>query len=330
MPDNAPSAFAPRFQGSNFEHMVETFAGNFGPFDASPTGPTRNFLWKADVRSDGTLTLITGQYAAGWHVRTVPETSEWLSVLVPRTGSIDVTLGRTTIEGLPGRILLVNNHEAERFTVRGEPHLSDVLRVDWTVIARTVAAILETPLTGALELAPAVDLSAPSGQLIGSLVQTILIGMRDNGPLLHSPIAMSHLTQTLADLVVRSIPHRFSALLDKKILMIAPRHVRRAIDFMNSNISRPITMQMVAEVAGVSIRSLETGFRAFKQTTPAAYLRMMRMRAVRQELLDPLSQQSVSEICLKWGFFHFGRFSATYRAFYGENPSDTRKPSAAV
>jgi transcriptional regulator GlxA family with amidase domain len=125
--------------------------------------------------------------------------------------------------------------------------------------------------------------------------------------------------------LVRSVPHRFSHLLDKKIHLIAPRHVRRAIDFMQANIGQPFTMQTVAEDVGVSVRSLETSFRAFKGTTPGAYLRTMRLRAAREDLLNPSTRQSVRDICLKWGFFHFGRFSMVYKATFGESPSDTRK-----
>jgi len=325
MPENALPDFSPRYQGSSFEHMVETFTGNFGPFDASPSGSARNFHWKNDFWSDGTMTLVTSQFSSEWSATAAPETPQWLSVIVPRTGAVNVGLGRDIFEGTPGRLLLANNHEAERFFVRGSNHRSDVLRLSWTTIVQKVAAIFDTPLVGALELSPAVDLSTPSGLLIGSLAQTIIVGMRNGGPLLHSPIAMSNLTQAFADLMLRSIPHRFSHLLDKKISLIAPWHVRRAIEFMQANIDRPFTMQMVADEVGVSIRALETGFRSFRATTPAAYLRTMRLRAAREDLLNSSNGQSVRDICLKWGFFHFSRFSAVYKATYGERPSETRK-----
>ncbi|KZS49799.1 AraC-like DNA-binding protein [Rhizobium sp. BK077] len=330
MPENASFGFPPRFQGSTFEQMVESHTENFGPFEAWPASPAGKFLWKSDTRSDGTVTVVSAQYSSPWQLKAAPETPEWLSIILPRSGAVVVTLGRRTIEGTPGGMLLVNSHEAERFDVKGEPHLSDVLRLDWKMISKTIAAVFEIPFTGALELLPAMDLSTQSGQLIGKVVQTFAIGMRDNGLLLQSPVAMSHLTEVLADLVVRTIPHRFSALLDKKPLTIAPRHVRHAIDFMQANIDRPIVTQTVAEAAGVSIRALENGFRVFRQTTPAAYLRTMRLQAVRQDLLDPSNHQSVREICQRWGFSHFGRFSAIYRAAYGENPSDTRKRSFVV
>ncbi|RFB88830.1 AraC family transcriptional regulator [Rhizobium leguminosarum bv. trifolii] len=324
MLENVASAFAPRFSGCCFDEMVETYAGLSCPFEASPIGPAQNFLWKADVWSDDILTLATGQYQGAWHGRSAPKSPESLLIVLPRSGAVTVNLGRSTAESVPGQMLLINNHEAERFVVTGEHHLSDVLRVNWSVIAQVVSALLETPLNGSLELTPMVNLSAQPGKLIGHLLETIAMGMRDNGVLLRSPIAMSHLTQTLTDMLIRLIPHRFSSNLNNNFPMIAPRSVRRAIDFMQVNISRPITMQMVADAAGVSLRALEKGFNTFKETTPAAYLRAMRLRAVRQDLLDPSNKQLVSEICLKWGFVHFGRFSATYRATYGENPSETK------
>ncbi|MCF3642744.1 AraC family transcriptional regulator [Rhizobium sp. TRM95111] len=330
MPQNASIDFAPRFEGSNFEQMVEIFAGRFGPFDASPIGRVRDFPWKADVSLGGSLTLVTGQYFSGWGVKAVPETSEWLSIILPRAGALDVTLGQTIIEGLPGQLLLVNNHEAEYFLVRGEPHLSDVLRLDWTAVTQAFAATLDTPQFGALALSPIVDLSTPAGQMIGNLVRTIIDGLRNDGPLLHSPIAMSHLTQALADLIIRSVPHRFSHLLNGRVRMIAPWHVHRAIEFMRANVDQPITMPMVAAAAGVSLRALQSGFMAFKETTPSAYLRTIRLQAVRKNLLDPANRQTLREICLKWGFFHFGRFSALYKTSYGEYPSETMKRTAST
>lgn len=330
MLENARSDFLPRYQGSSFEHMVETFTENFGPFDASPAGSAQNFHWKNDFWSDGTMTLVTSQFSSEWSATAAPEMPQWLSAIVPRTGAVNVALGRDEIEGTPGRLLLVNNHQAGRFFVRGSNHQSDVLRLNWTTIEQKVAAILDAPLIGALDLSPVADLSMPSGQLIGSLAETIIVGMRDGGPLLYSPIAMSNLTQAFADMIVRSIPHRFSHLLDKKISLIAPWHVRRAIEFMHANIDRPFTMQMVAEDVGISVRALENGFRNFRTTTPAAYLRTMRLRAAREDLLNTATGKSVRDICLKWGFFHVSRFSALYKLTYGESPSDTRKRITAT
>ncbi|OWV69774.1 AraC family transcriptional regulator [Rhizobium sp. N122] len=325
MPENASPHFIARFQGATFDDMVEALTKGFGSFDAWRNGREKPLDWKVGFWGDERLSLVSNQDSGGWGARTAQGTPETLAIIVPRMGALDVGFGRTVAEAIPGRLLLTNNLEPERVSVRAAPHRSDTLSLSWSIIAQTVAAVLETPLTGAMDLAPVVDRSTAAGQLIGGLAQTMIIGMRNDGPLLHSPIAMSNLIQAFADLVVRLVPHRLSHLLDKKIHLIAPRHVRRAMEFMHANIAQPLTMQSVAEAAGISIRALEVGFRAFKGTTPSAYLRTIRLQAVREDLRDPSNRQPLRDICLKWGFFHLGRFAATYRAAYGENPSDTRR-----
>jgi len=326
MPGNASLNFTPRFQGTTFDDMVEALTKGFGSFHAWRNGREKPLDWKVGFWGDERLSLVSNQDSGNWGARTA-HGSQSLAIVVPRTGALNVALGRTVAEATPGRLLLMNNIEPDWISVQAAPHRSDTLNLNWTIIAQVVASVLETPLIGTMGLAPIIDFSTAAGRLFGSLAQTIIIGMRNNGPLLQSPIAMLNLTQALADLVVRLIPHRLSHLLDKKIHLTAPRHVRRAIEFMHANIAQPLTMQSVAEAAGISIRALEVGFRDFKETTPAAYLRAIRLQAVREDLRDASNQQPLRDICLKWGFFHFGRFAATYRAAYGENPSDTRRRS---
>jgi AraC-like DNA-binding protein len=327
MADDASANFIARFQGATFDDMVEALTKGFGSLDAWRNGREKPLDWKVGFWGDERVSLVSNQDAGDWGARTAAGTPETLAIVVPRTGALNVGFGRTVVEATPGRLLMMNNLESEWVSIGAAPHRSDTLSLSWTIIAQAVAAILERPLIGTMELAPVIDFSTAAGQLLANLVQTIIIGLRNNGPLLYSPIAMSNLTQALADLVVRLVPHRLSYLLDRKIHLIAPRHVRRAIEFMHENIAQPLAMQTVAEAAGVSIRALEVGFREFKGTTPAAYLRTIRLQAVREDLRDPSNRQPLRYICLKWGFFHFGRFAAIYRAAYGENPSDTRRRS---
>jgi AraC-like DNA-binding protein len=327
MPEDNTPHFSFRFRGSSFDNMIETLGGAFGAFSAEPVGRARDFHWGIDLAASGNAVLVSGYHQDEFQFNIEPTstTAEYLSLVIPRNGGMGVTYGGRTAEAGPGKLLIYNNFEPNSVLMYGQANLIDELLINWSVILQTVGQIFEKPLNGSLDLLPELDLNTPAGQTISNLAATMMHGMRDDGPLLRSPMAMANLTQALADLVVRLVPHRLSHLLDKKPCLIAPRHVRRAIEFMQANINQPITIPMVAEAAGVSVRALQTGFRAFRDTSPAAYLMTLRLRAARQDLLDPGNNQAVNEICLKWGFFHFGRFSAAYRAAYGENPSDTRK-----
>ncbi|RFB87569.1 AraC family transcriptional regulator [Rhizobium leguminosarum bv. trifolii] len=329
MPQNAAIEFGHRFQGSTFEGLVETFTGHFGPFEATPIGSPKSFHWSTDFWTNRTLTLVSSAFQNEWRVKKDPETAEWLSIILPRSGAVDVSLGRQMVECQPGSMALINNHEADFFLTRGLPHIADVLRLDWSVLIKTASATFEAPLNGSLGFLPMVDLTTAAGQLIANMCQTLIGGISNRGPLLQSPLAISNLTQALADLLIRTIPNRYSHHLEKRTFLIAPWHVRDAIDFMQANISKPITIVMVAKAVGVSVRALEVGFLSFREMTPAVYLRALRLRAVRIDLLEPSNGESVRAICLKWGFLHVGRFSSVYRSVYGETPSETRKRGGA-
>lgn len=317
--------FVPTHEGTSFESMVQAFSAGYGVFGAQPLKNERNFAWAADLRRTEALTTVHSVYQSPWIIRTLDESPQHLTFFLPHTGSFRVSIGRRTVESGAGHLLMANNHEAGDRVLQGGPHRSDALFLDWKVVRQALTSLVETPLSESLDLEPILDLSTQAGQLIGNLVQTIVQGMRDGGPLLSSPLAAAAMSQTLAHLVIRFARHRLSDRLERKnVSLIAPWHVRRAIEYMHANIAEPLTMTMVADDVGVSLRALQTGFKAFRGTSPAGYLRTIRLQAAREQLRDPTNQQSVREICAIWGFAHAGRFSIVYRSTFGESPRDTR------
>ena len=124
--------------------------------------------------------------------------------------------------------------------------------------------------------------------------------------------------------IVSNVPHRSVDRLNRQS-DVTPWHIRRAIDYMRDNLHLPLTMADVANAVGISDRSLQHGFRRFRHTTPAIYLRCFRLDVVHRELSQPENELPVNEVAQKWGFTHMGRFAAQYRAVFGVNPSDTAK-----
>lgn len=103
-----------------------------------------------------------------------------------------------------------------------------------------------------------------------------------------------------------------------------PRHVQRAIDYVENHVEDGITVGDIARAACVSVRALEEGFRKYCDTTPLVYLREVRLDRVRKALMNlPLHGESVTDIAHRYGFVHLGRFSAYYKARFGETPSQT-------
>jgi len=75
---------------------------------------------------------------------------------------------------------------------------------------------------------------------------------------------------------------------------------------------------------GVSERNLEYAFKEILGMSPVAFLRRARLHRVRQALrAGTRGTTTVSAEALKWGFWHFGDFSKSYKDCFGESPSDT-------
>jgi transcriptional regulator GlxA family with amidase domain len=53
------------------------------------------------------------------------------------------------------------------------------------------------------------------------------------------------------------------------------------------------------------------------------YLRDARFERVREALLRA-QDQSVTQVAMRWGFYHLGRFAVDYRKRFGEMPSETQ------
>jgi transcriptional regulator GlxA family with amidase domain len=122
-----------------------------------------------------------------------------------------------------------------------------------------------------------------------------------------------------------SHPHTCSERLRQREKPISPRDVKRAIDYMESNLEAPITFSDIVEVSGVPGRTLFKHFQDWRGISPMRYLRNARFQRAREALRRATPEASITEIAMSCGFSHMGRFSAEYRRRFGESPSETIK-----
>lgn len=73
----------------------------------------------------------------------------------------------------------------------------------------------------------------------------------------------------------------------------------------------------------VSRRTLQYSFQNIAGTTPTAYLRSIRLNAVRRFLMSTPASVRIGDVAAQFGFCHFGRFSSYYQQHFHELPSQT-------
>lgn len=238
----------------------------------------------------------------------------------PQRGMAELNIGPQTYIAVPGKAVLIDQAQLSRFSIRHPPSFKTIgISFPKRVVEEHLSARLMRPIRGKISFEPEIDLTSSLGTTMAYLSQCLVTGL-ENDLLRTAPITISNLSEALISLLIEMSPHAKSGLVAPTI---APRNVKRAIDYMHAHIDQPLTIAQIAEASQTSIRSLQMGFQRFRGMSPLVYLRRIRLEAARADLSKPDNSLSVSETARKWGFAHLGRFASEYRNAFGELPSET-------
>ena len=94
--------------------------------------------------------------------------------------------------------------------------------------------------------------------------------------------------------------------------------------YLRANADHPLCMDELCGEFGRSSRTLEITFQEAFGMSLKARLQAIRLNGAHRDLRAAKgTQKLVKEIAMKWGFMHLGRFSVTYRTWFGKSPRET-------
>jgi AraC-like DNA-binding protein/tetratricopeptide (TPR) repeat protein len=99
--------------------------------------------------------------------------------------------------------------------------------------------------------------------------------------------------------------------------------VKKAMALLQADAARMSSIDDLAAACGVARRTLEKHFRRFVGRSPSQVRHELVLERVRRELLRAQAEASITEIAVRCGVNHLGRFAIAYRRRYGESPSVT-------
>src|SRR5215472_3444114 len=161
------------------------------------------------------------------------------------------------------------------------------------------------------------------GRGLAAYLRLAIADLEQTGSILGSPITVNSFEEFIMTGLLLSHPHNYSGMLLRRQKPVAPRDVKRAIDYMESNLTSPIGLPEITAAAGVPGRTLLEHFKRYKGISPVSYLRRARFAKVREALRSAEPEENVTGIAMELGFSHMGRFSVEYRRRFGESPSET-------
>jgi AraC-like DNA-binding protein len=201
------------------------------------------------------------------------------------------------------------------------------VKVTAACLMRHLAGLLGNEPSEPLVFAPTMDLTASYGSSLARHVHLAVMDFQRTGWMTWDASAVGMFEQFIVCRLLLSHPNNYSEALRRRERTLAPRDLRRALEYMHANLAAPITIADIAEASGIAGRTLFQHFRDFRSTSPIRYLREARFAKARHALIRPDADESVAEIATACGFSHLGRFASDYRNRFGESPSETLRRS---
>ena len=234
-------------------------------------------------------------------------------------GKIERETDGETVRAGSGDVFLVAQPDRP-YTVRWDDLGLQLIQVSPAVLAE-VAGVGEA---GRLRFTSLVPESPASARQLAVTVDFIASRLLASPEAAASPLLIGGATRLLAGAMLTAFRYETGIPAERLPGPGSTKTLRRAIAFIEEFAGHDIGAADIAAGAHVTLRAVQHTFQRHLGTTPTAYLRQVRLDRARQELraASP-AHATVTEIASRWGFPSPSRFTAHYRAAYGELPRDT-------
>jgi AraC-like DNA-binding protein len=288
--------------------------------DVPPRGASDLDMQLDGVYSPGFCLLNLG-YGAAAEVRTKRDFDDYRFV-APSRGRLCAVLADEEVAYPPGTAMLVSPTLDNVVRVeRGTTALNIILSGD--ELRRHLGALVGEPLQPPLEFATYLSLRESWGRGLARFARLAVAELQRPQSILAPPITARPFREFVMTVLLLHQPHNHTEALRRLERPLAPRDVKRVIDYIEAKLDAPIGLSEIVAATGVPGRTLIKHFHDFKGTSPMRYLRSMRYEKVREALRAAEPEESITEIATRCGFSHMGRFSVEYRKRFGESPSQT-------
>ena len=185
------------------------------------------------------------------------------------------------------------------------------------ILEKELGKLLNDAVNPLLTFSPEINLTTAFGR---SLKELIIFGWQATA---HNSLFLPQLEQTLITGLLIHQSHSYGLKLCNTERESGDRLVKLAKEFMLENLQEPISLGDIAAAISVSGRSLQRAFAKYEDCSPIQFLINVRLDALHQELINPNSSLSITDLMNKYQCVHWGRCSQRYRERFGELPSET-------
>jgi AraC-like DNA-binding protein len=254
-----------------------------------------------------------------------PSRREYLAIMLPVYGQLRLRQHGREFDVVAGETAGVTCSRDAMHAQFGDQVSVLVLRIDSHAVELALGNMILEP--------PPADLRIQSGPVTGPARRSLegaaeLLAATYDGKDPGSPlpeVVTRRIEEQILVTVLLSVNHNYRGRLLGEGARPGRRTVREAIDLVSAEEEATWTIPELARTVGVTTRALELGFRKELRKTPREFVREQRLLRAHDELLhaNPGDGTTVTEVACRWGFWHAGRFAASYVERFGVRPATT-------
>jgi AraC-like DNA-binding protein len=303
------------------DEVVHILSRRLAPHRLVPRDPA-NIRARVATLALGPALLVDLGYGADVEVYPGEFTDLYL-VHAATVGTAEMTAGSSRILIHPGNVPISSVGTQPRFRM-GSQCRHQTLRIGRTALETHFSRALGRQVTDPVTFSPQVA----QDPTFSKAWRALLAHLNEQAALVPQLMAgsrmQSHYFRVALEMLLQGAPHSYSYLLEREPQAAASvRHVRRACDVIESHMGEPLSVTCVARLVGVSVRSLQSGFRRAFGITPLQFIRDRRLERLHAGLQAASPTVSVTDLMLECGIVNFGRFAQYYRRRFGCRPSQT-------
>jgi AraC-like DNA-binding protein len=240
---------------------------------------------------------------------------------LPIRGAFNVAVRGRVVDGTPASGIITSPGPEQ--TMLAEPDAARLsVSIRGAALNAHLAALLgETPRLP-VRFAPQINLDGPRARGFANILRSTALDLDENGSALADAMATARFEDFVMSWLLLAQPNNYSEALARRGPRIAPREVRRTVEFIHEHLAQPLSLADLVAASGVAGRTLLKHFGDAQGKSPMRYLRDLRMQRV-HEALRSGGAATVAGAAQRCGFTHLGRFAVEYRMRFGESPSAT-------
>lgn len=203
--------------------------------------------------------LVYASFGAPFGLEFPP--ADWFLQMLPVRGKGELFARQVILSLMPGVSATISPDAGYRVHY-GEEYEAVLLKLDKQALTNKLMAITGATINEPLRVEPVFDSARPAAKILQQYLP-VLVDTLSSAVAPLPPWWELQTEQLLMTMFLCAHRHNYSHLMEDDVPDAAPWQIRRVEEYIEANWDKPITLEDLAEIGGVSAFSL---FRSFKKT----------------------------------------------------------------